>query len=593
MRELLTPPFDADAIFTRKRAIRRELADREGLLEKRIALLGGSTIGEIRTILEIFLLNQGIRPVFYEGAYASFYEELAFENPALEDFGPDIIYIHTTFRNLTDYPLPGMSSLQREALLESTARRWQTVWATAAERYQGVIIQNNFEMPPYRIMGSMDAVHANGRLRFIRDLNSIFHDYQLKTPQFYINDIHYLSALAGLDQWHDSRSWYLYQYALAPAQIPFLCHSLASIIKAVYGFNKKALMLDMDHTLWGGVIGDEGVTGIRLGAETPEGMAFQDFQRYVKALSETGIMLGVCSKNEEENALEGLGHPSSLLKREDFVSFKTNWSPKHQNLEEAAQELNIGIDSFVFADDNPAERQIVQGFLPQVATVPLSASEPEASIRLLDRRNFFEVISLSQDDINRNEAYRGNLRREVARASFEDYQDYLRSLEMVCRIDGIHTGNRERVTQLINRTNQFNLTTLRLNEGEVEMRSASPHYLMLCGRLEDRFGDNGIVLVLSAHLAGKEAEMELFLMSCRVFKRGLEDVMLHEALIRLRQAGIERVRGLYLPTAKNGLVKDFYKDHGFAQTGEGRFELDLEEEPVLQDRVMEIIRNDA
>jgi FkbH-like protein len=589
--DILTPPLDPREIIGNKRAIRRQLIDQEGLLEKRVALLSGSTIGEIRNILELFLLAQGIRPIFYEGTYGSYYEELTFDNAVLSSFAPDIIYIHTTNKNIAEYPSPAMNQAQRDELLESTLRRWQQMWSAAAERYQCAIIQNNFEMLPYRVMGNMDAVHANGRLKFIADLNAAMYEYQQKTPRFYVNDINYLCALFGLDSWHDMKNWYLYKYALALDAIPMLCYNIASIVKAIYGRNKKALVLDLDNTLWGGVIGDDGVQNIRLGSETPDGMAYADFQRYVSAVSETGVILSVCSKNNEKIALDGLNHPSSILKRENFISFKANWEPKHINIEQTVRELNIGLDSVVFVDDNPAERQIVKGFLPQVETVPLS--EPEEYIRDLDRQGYFEVVALSADDINRNAAYQANIQREAAQALFQSYDDYLRSLNMECRIDKCHAGNIARITQLINKTNQFNLTTLRLNEAEVKLRASSLDYIVLCGQLLDRFGDNGIVIVASAHIVGDEAEMELFLMSCRVFKRQLEMVMLHEMIIRLKRAGIRKLKGIYIPTAKNALVKDFYVEQGFTEIGEGQFELSLEDYSKTDDFAMEIIRYDA
>lgn len=591
MFDILTPPLDPREIIGNKRAIRRQLIDQEGLLEKRVALLSGSTIGEIRNILELFLLAQGIRPIFYEGTYGSYYEELTFDNAVLSSFAPDIIYIHTTNKNIAEYPSPAMNQAQRDELLESTLRRWQQMWSAAAERYQCAIIQNNFEMLPYRVMGNMDAVHANGRLKFIADLNAAMYEYQQKTPRFYVNDINYLCALFGLDSWHDMKNWYLYKYALALDAIPMLCYNIASIVKAIYGRNKKALVLDLDNTLWGGVIGDDGVQNIRLGSETPDGMAYADFQRYVCAVSETGVILSVCSKNNEKIALDGLNHPSSILKRENFISFKANWEPKHINIEQTVRELNIGLDSVVFVDDNPAERQIVKGFLPQVETVPLS--EPEEYIRDLDRQGYFEVVALSADDINRNAAYQANIQREAAQALFQSYDDYLRSLNMECRIDKCHAGNIARITQLINKTNQFNLTTLRLNEAEVKLRASSLDYIVLCGQLLDRFGDNGIVIVASAHIVGDEAEMELFLMSCRVFKRQLEMVMLHEMVIRLKRAGIKRLKGIYIPTAKNVLVKHFYVEQGFTEKGEGQFELSLEDYSKTDDFAMEIIRYDA
>jgi tRNA(Ile)-lysidine synthetase-like protein len=329
-------------------------------------------------------------------------------------------------------------------LLASEYGRWSQMWDAAAERYGCVVLQNNFEMLPYRVMGNMDAAHPNGRLRFISDLNARMYAYREQSSRFYINDIHYLSALFGLDAWQDARAWYLYKYALALDAIPLLSHSLATIIKAVYGKNKKALMLDMDNTLWGGVVGDDGPENIRLGPETPEGMAFSDFQKYVRAVSGTGVMLGICSKNDEQNALSGLEHPASALKREDFVSFKANWDPKHVNLEQAAGELNIGLDSVVFADDNPAEREIVTGFLPQVEAVPLTA--PEDYVKTLDRQGYFEVAALSADDVNRNKTYQQNAQRAAAQALFSDYGEYLRSLEMVCRVDRFRAPDPRRET---------------------------------------------------------------------------------------------------------------------------------------------------
>jgi len=589
--DVLTPPLNAKEILANKRAIRRQLAGQDGLLEKRIALLSGSTIGEIKNILELFLLGQGIRPVFFEGQYGLFYEDLVFDNPALREFAPDILYIHTTSKNIAQWPAPGMDSARREALLASEYGRWSQMWDAAAERYGCVVLQNNFEMLPYRVMGNMDAAHPNGRLRFISDLNARMYAYREQSSRFYINDIHYLSALFGLDAWQDARAWYLYKYALALDAIPLLSHSLATIIKAVYGKNKKALMLDMDNTLWGGVVGDDGPENIRLGPETPEGMAFSDFQKYVRAVSGTGVMLGICSKNDEQNALSGLEHPASALKREDFVSFKANWDPKHVNLEQAAGELNIGLDSVVFADDNPAEREIVTGFLPQVEAVPLTA--PEDYVKTLDRQGYFEVAALSADDVNRNKTYQQNAQRAAAQALFSDYGEYLRSLEMVCRVDRFRAGNIGRVAQLINKTNQFNLTTLRLSEAEVQQRAEDPGYIGLCGQLTDRFGDNGIVIVLGARVNGDAAEMELFLMSCRVFKRRLEQVLLSEMIARLKRMGVRTLTGVYSPTAKNALVKDFYAGQGFKEIAEGRYELALDTYTQANDDVMEIQSYDA
>jgi FkbH-like protein len=587
----LIPPLDPKLIIQSKRALKKQLLSQEGLTQKRIAILCGSTVGEVKNILELFLLQFGIGPVFFEGHYGLFYEDLMFDNPGLASFGPDVIYIHTSVKNVEGYPSPSLSAQERDQFADAAFDRLRGMWDAALNRYKCVLIQNNFEMLPYRVMGNMDAVHTNGRHRFIADLNARMADYQQSHRRFYINDINYLSARIGLDAWFDMGNYYMSKYAMSLLAIPELCHNLAVIIKAIYGKNKKALMLDLDNTLWGGVIGDDGVDNIRLGIESPEGMAFAEFQQYLRALSEIGIVLNVCSKNEEKNALEGFTHPSSVLSREDFAFFAANWEPKPRNIEAAARDLNIGIDSIVFVDDNPAEREIVRQFLPQVEAVELIS--PETYLATLDRQGYFETVSLSDDDLNRNKAYRENAQRQMDEARFENYGDYLKSLKMVCIVEPFSPKNFARATQLINKTNQFNMTTQRVTEAEVLAMAEDPARIAMCAQLIDRFGDNGIVCILSAGIAGTRATIDLFLMSCRVFKRELEQTLLGELIRRLKLRGVKTLEGVYLPTKRNELVRDFYPSQGFVAVGEGKHELDLDKYEQNREAVMEIENHDA
>lgn len=559
----LEKPFSSSDIRLKKRQIRKSFLQQDNLVEKRIALLGGSTIGEIRNILELFLLKNGIKPIFHEGDYALFYEESVFENHSLEEFKPDIIYVHTSSKNIAEYPHPSFEAEERERLLQETFSRFGTAWESLSQKYHCPVIINNFEQLPYRIMGNADVWHPNGRNRFINDLNSLVYNFVNRKSGIYVNDIHYLSSKFGLERWFDSANWYLYKYALSLDAIPDLCYNISLIIKSIYGKNKKSLILDLDNTLWGGVIGDDGVDNIHLGIETPKGMAYAEFQSYLKSISELGIMLNICSKNEMDTAKSGFTHPSSVLKLDDFLVFKANWEPKHSNIQAIVKELNIGIDSVVFVDDNPAERDIVRGFLSDVSVPEMT--NPENYIQNLDEKGYFEVTTLSKDDLQRNETYKQNSARESAQASFADYSEFLASLKMVNHVGKFTPSTIPRVTQLINKTNQFNFTTRRYTETEIQEISESDSYVTLWGRLEDKFGDNGIVTALIARIEGKRAFIDLWVMSCRVFKRSLEYAMFNTLVSTLKKLGVEELVGLYRLTAKNVILKDFYSDLGFSR----------------------------
>ena len=581
---VLEYPFDGDVILQKKRALRRELLQKEGLIPKKIALFSGSTIGEIKNILELFLLENGIIPTFYEGEYALFYENLVFNDGSLAAFAPDFIYIHTSAKNLKHLPSPADSEADIAAAEDAEFARFAAAWQAAA-RYHCPIIQNNFELPTCRLFGNKDASDLHGHVRYVHALNARFAEYARQTPNFYINDIHYLSALAGLDTWCSESAWYAYKYALDMQCIPLLCHSIANIIKSLLGKNKKSVILDLDNTLWGGIIGDDGADGVALGLETPEGMAYTAFQQYLKDLSALGVLLTVCSKNEESIAKTGFARADSVLQYEDFVSFKANWQPKHLNVDAIAKELNLLPDSFVFMDDNPAEREIVQTEIAGIAVPKLTA--PEEYRKAIDRAGYFEVTTLSADDKNRSEMYRQNKVRQEAEASFGNYEDYLKSLAMHCTIAPFDAPHAERVTQLINKTNQFNLTTRRYTPAEVEALISHRDYITLYGSLVDKFGDNGIVTAIIGKRSGETLTIDLWIMSCRTFKRHLEYAMFDALCLQCRAAGIKTIHGIYLPTAKNLLVSDFYATIGFTACGDGRFVYELPEKHVPLCTVMD------
>ena len=303
MREL-EYPFEAETILAKKKKLRRQLLEGGGaFIDKRVAILGGSTTSDIKLMLELFLLNQGIRPSFYESEYNQYYQDAMFPNTELEAFAPDIIYIHTSNRNVTAYPRMTNDAAAIDAMLDAEMEKFEGMWNRLAEVYHCPIIQNNFEMPLYRRLGNRDAYDIHGRVNFLSRLNQRFYAYAQVHENFHICDINYISADYGLKAWSDLFYWHMYKYALNVNAIPYLAFNVANIIKSIFGKNKKGFVLDLDNTLWGGVIGDDGVDGIVLGPEESEGQAYSEFQRYIRDHMQLGVLLNIDSKNDPQNAI--------------------------------------------------------------------------------------------------------------------------------------------------------------------------------------------------------------------------------------------------------------------------------------------------
>lgn len=562
-------PFDSEYILKKKKSIKRELlAEKESRIHKNFAILGGSTTADVLQILELFLLNYGIEISAYESEYNRFFEDAVFGNPQFDSFEADVIYIHTGIHNILRFPNMGMSKEEVDGLLDAEFSRFEKVWESLAQKKNCIIIQNNFELPEYRLLGNKDGSDFHGRVNYINRLNQRFADYADKTENLFLNDVNYLSARVGLDKWCDSFYWNMYKYCPAVPVIPELCFQVANIIKSVYGKNKKALVLDLDNTLWGGVVGDDGPENLKIGSETAVGETFSAFQQYLKEQKSIGVLLNIDSKNDYENAIAGLNAKGSVLTPDDFIAIKANWNPKDQNLKEIAKELNLGEEAFVFVDDNPAERLIVSEQLKGVSVPEMT--KPEDFIKIIDRSGFFEVTNISADDASRNEMYKANAKRTELEASFSDYREYLLSLEMKAEIKPFSPEYMPRISQLSNKSNQFNLTTLRCSVADIEEMAADEHWITLYGKLEDRFGDNGLVAVQAAEilpdaatLLGREAHIRLNLMSCRVLKRNMEFAMLDELVRLAKEKGVTTLVGHYLPTKKNGMVADLYTELGF------------------------------
>lgn len=563
-------PYDCELLLRKRKSLRRQLLARkeEAYIEKRIAILGGSTTADVKDMLELFLLGAGIRPSFYESEYNRFYEDAVFGNSELDDFAPEIVIIWTSFVNLLNTPKIKDTPAEIAAKLNEDYHRFEQVWESLAERYNTVVIQNNIELPYMRPLGNLDGSLPQGICCYVEELNKRFALYAEKNTGFYLHDLHYLAAKIGLAHFYNLFQYYGFKFAVNYDVVPEAAAGLAHLTGAVLGKTKKCLVLDLDNTIWGGVIGDDGVENIQLGHETPTAEAYTEFQRYVLELKNRGVILAVCSKNDEDIAKAGFNHPDSVLSYDDFAAFRANWEPKDINIRAIAQEINIGLDSLVFIDDNPAERAIVRQSLPEVAVPEVDVRDVFSYIRAIEENAYFEVASLSEDDFKRNETYRKNRERIKLAGSVGSYEEYLQSLKMQAELAAFKPIYFDRIAQLTGKSNQFNLTTRRYTRADIENMASNSRFITLYGRLSDCFGDNGLIAAAIGEQKGLELHILLWLMSCRVLKRGMENVMLDKLVGEANDREIKEIYGYYYPTKKNKMVAGLYESFGFEKVNE-------------------------
>jgi FkbH-like protein len=426
-----------------------------------------------------------------------------------------------------------------------------------------LVILQTLAAVPEPLFGNMDG-QIPGTLNWMIDrFNAGLR--QRTGPGQLLLDVAQLAATVGLDRWHDASLWSLGKIAFSQRVVPLYADHVCRLLAAALGKSKKCLVLDLDNTLWGGVIGDDGLAGIVLGQGSPKGEAHLAVQATALALRHRGIVLAVSSKNDDTIARQPFReHPEMLLREEHIAAFQANWQDKASNLRAIAQTLNIGLDALVLLDDNPAERLQVREALPEVG-VPELPAEPELYVRTLLAAGYFESVQFTVEDRERAAQYQANAARSAILGSATDLQSHLASLQMEAYMAPFDELGRARITQLINKTNQFNLCTHRRSEAEVAALQAMPDALTMQVRLTDRFGDNGIIAVVVGLPDGDAWLLDSWLMSCRVLNRGVERAMLNVIVARARARGVKRLVGHYLPTEKNALVRGHYAQLGFTE----------------------------
>ena len=425
-----------------------------------------------------------------------------------------------------------------------------------------ICITQTLACPPYEWSGNFDAQHEGMLRKSIAEFNIALAE-NVKASADVILDVATIANTVGTYQWFDERQWYMSRVPMANRYIPLYADYLAKLVAALRGKSKKCLVLDLDNTLWGGVIGDDGLDGIQIGQGHPVGESFLAIQQWVYELKELGVILAVCSKNEEDVALQVFReHPGMLLKEDDFALFVANWEDKASNVRFIADTLNIGLDALVFMDDNPAEREIVRTLVPEVS-VPELPKDPSRILRTISAARYFEKIEFTEDDAKRNVQYADNVKRKKMQATSSDLIDYLISLDMDIRFAPFNEMGRKRILQLVNKTNQFNLTTQRYTEAELLQFEKASDGATLQIHLQDRFGDNGMISVVICNEKKDCWEIDTWLMSCRVIKRRVEEIVCDELVMLARSHNIRLLRGFYRPTARNKLVQSHYQLMGF------------------------------
>lgn len=539
-----------------------------GLQPLRIALLSSHTVDHLVPAIRVAGLQRGLAISAYVAPYGMYRQALLMEDAALNDFAPQLILLALDAHEAPlQVPLDAPQDVV-DAVIAERIDELRLLWRRARERHAAQVVQQTIVPSHPPIFGAFDALVPASPYALVERLNAAIRT-AAREDGILLMDLAWEAARGSYgDGLAEPLRWYQAKQLVSPNLAPLYGDQLARIAAASVGLSRKCLVLDLDNTLWGGVIGDDGLDGIRLGQGSPSGEAFLAFQRYVALLASRGVILAVCSKNDLSVAEGAFNHPEMAIKRSDIAAFVANWDDKAGNLRRIASTLNIGLDSLVFVDDNPAERDIVRRELPQVAVPELPDDVADYPARIA-AAGYFEAVSFTSDDAVRVRHYALNAERAAALNQATDMESYLRGLTMVLTATPIGAAEIPRSTQLINKTNQFNLTTRRYSETEVGQIANDSRSVALAIRLTDKFGDNGLISVVLARpgaaLASDELLIDSWLMSCRVLGRQVEDAVLDVLAEAALAAGYGALIGEYRPTDRNGMVAEHYPRLGFVQ----------------------------
>jgi FkbH-like protein len=564
----------------------RSFRDHVSLIPRRLAILRSFTVEPVVPLVRAAAFVNGIDLNVHVGQFNAYVQEILNKDSSLYSFAPDIVILAVQTRDLAPelwsrYPELTALDIQKvgdRALTDLD--HWIKAFRSHSNAY---LIVHTLEAPLFPSQGILDSQSSSSQVAAIQKINDEIRHIATRYTGVYLLDYDAMIARHGRARWYDERKWLTVRMPIAADHLKDLADEWLRFIHPLVGKTCKALVTDLDNTLWGGVIGEDGVEGIRLGVEYP-GAAFQAVQRALLDLHQRGILLAVCSKNNIADAMEVLEkHPGMLLRPEHFAAWRINWNDKAVNLREIATELNIGVDSLAFLDDNPVERERIRSDLPEVTVLDLP-DDPMEFARVLRRSPVFERLALSEEDRERGRYYAGQRQRLELERSASSLEDFFRSLRQEIEISSVTPATLLRVAQLTQKTNQFNLTTRRYSEQQIAELAKNPAWKVYAIRVKDRLGDNGLTGVVITHDAQDLAEIDTFLLSCRVVGRTVETAILSFLIDQARRRGRTHLQGWFSPTKKNDLAKEFYAQHNFhavEQNGRGElWSLDLDKNEI-------------
>lgn len=546
--------------------------DFSGLTTIKIALLGDSATQLLNQSIKGYGYDLGFNFNIYEADYNQIDRQILDPSSELYRFAPEFVIIFQGTQKLSK-KFANLNKTEKVIFADNHLAEVRNYYSSITASLKAKVIYLNFAEINDSVFGNFSNKTDLSFLYQLRKINFELMNLARACKNLFICDKALINSTFGHSYGFDPKMYYSADMTLSIDVLPWISKSIGDCIAAISGKFKKCLILDLDNTTWGGIIGDDGIENIEVG-DLGLGKAFTELQLWVKQLKERGIIIAVCSKNEEAIAKEPFEkHPDMVLRLEDIAVFVANWNNKADNIRYIQSILNIGFDSMVFLDDNPFERNMVRANIPDIL-VPELPEDPALYVDYLTRLNLFETASFSEEDELRNKQYQEEAGRVIAQKNFANEDEFLASLNMTSKVRPFNSFNFPRVAQLSQRSNQFNLRTVRYTEEEVQLIADSPRYITLTFNLNDKFGDNGLICVIVLEKRENTLFIETWLMSCRVLKRGMENFTLNTIVAIARKNKFGKITGEYLPTAKNGMVKDHYQKLGF--TGSGNvWELDV------------------
>jgi FkbH-like protein len=530
----------------------------------RIAILADCATQQLALLLRVLLGEAGLRAEVYEAPFAAIELESCAPDSGLYCFAPDAVIVLNCAQALR--AAHARQGNEQADFAAQHLARIVGVWAAVQSHCEAMILQSTFALPPDSPYGNF-GLSVPGSLRAsVAALNAGIAAAARDCARVRIHDVEGVASWVGRGRFFDERAWDLWKAPCSLEELPRVANNMVSVLLALRGGVVKCVVTDLDNTLWGGVIGDDGLDGIVLSAHGGgAGESYVRLQQFLKQLRARGVLLAVCSKNEATTALEPfLKHPDMMLRRDDIAVFVANWEDKASGIRRIRDELGIGLDSMVFLDDSPFERNLVRELLPEVI-VPELPEDPSSFVAFLSELNLFETAYLSSEDRQRAALYQHEAQRRAVAAHSASVQDYLRSLDMravLARFDRFHMP---RIAQLMQRSNQFNLCTRRLSEAQCAALAEDQVFIPLYAKLSDRFGDHGLISVVVLERDEQALLVRDWLMSCRVLARGVEQFLMNYVVTQATKLGLRHVIGEYIPTAKNAMVRDFFAQFGFTR----------------------------